>query len=64
MTIKQLKQAIADLPDNMDVFIGLRLTEFDYGLVNSAYVKKIDFYDSESDETPLASDDVFVLEED
>lgn len=64
MTIKQLKQAIVDLPDNMDVFIGIRLTEFDYGSVNSAYVKKIDFYDSESDETPLASYDVFVLEED
>lgn len=63
MTIKQLKQAIADLPDHMDVFIGIRLTEFDYGAVNSAYVKKIDFYDSESDETPLASDDVFVLDE-
>lgn len=63
MTIKQLKQAIADLPDHMDVFIGERSTEFGYGLVNTAKVKKIDFYDSESDETPLASDDAFVLEE-
>ncbi len=63
MTIKQLKQAIADLPDHMDVFIGERSTEFAYGLVNSASVKKIDFYDSESDETPLASDNAFVLEE-
>lgn len=63
MTIKQLKQAISDLPDNMDVFIGERSTEFAYGLVNSAGVKKIDFYDSVSDETPLSSNDVFVLEE-
>lgn len=63
MTIKQLKQAIADLPDHMDVFIGKRSTEFGYGLVNTAKVKKIDFYDSESDEKPLASDDAFVLEE-
>lgn len=63
MTIKQLKQAIADLPDHMDVFIGEKSTDFGYGLVNTARVKKIDFYDSESDETPLASDDAFVLEE-
>jgi len=64
LTIKQLKQAIADLPDHMDVFIGEKSTEFGYGLVNTAKVKKIDFYDSESDEIPLASDDAFVLEED
>jgi len=44
MTIKELKQAIADLPDDMDVYIGERLTMYEYVLVNSLRVGEIDFY--------------------
>jgi hypothetical protein len=47
MTIKELKQAIADLPDDMDVYIGERLTMYEYGLVNSLRVGEIDFYNED-----------------
>lgn len=50
MKIAQLKQAIADLPDDMDVFIGERLTEESVGLVNSARVQKISVSDEETEE--------------
>lgn len=63
MTVLQLKKAIENLPDNMQVFVGERLTEFKYGLVNSAKVKLINFME-EPDGEPLAKDDVLVLEED
>lgn len=61
MTIKELKQKIADLPDNMDVFVDERYSEFKYGLVNSTYTKNIDFYEDPWDETPLASGTVLIL---
>lgn len=64
MTVKELKEAIADLPDTMDVFIGERLTDFTYGLVNSCQVKEINFYESPGDETALARDKVLILQED
>lgn len=41
MTIEQLKKAVANLPSDMEVFIGERLTEGTYGLANSASVRKI-----------------------
>lgn len=64
MTIKQLKAIIKDLPDTMDVFMGDRVSEFGYGLVNSAIIKEIEFYDQYGDEEPLAVNKVLVLEED
>lgn len=63
MTIAQLKHKIADLPDNMDVFIEELETGFHYGLVNSAQVKEIDFYESPEDEEPLGRDKVLILSE-
>lgn len=62
MTVKELKEKIANLPDSMDVFVAERKTEFAYGLVNSAFVKKIDFME-EPDGEVLTQDDVLVLEE-
>lgn len=50
MTIKELKEIIKDLPDNMDVFIGERISEFTYGLVNSARLREIHFYDDSDPE--------------
>ena len=47
MTVKQLKQELENLPDNMDVFLAERKTEFGYGLVNSAYTKEIYFTEDE-----------------
>lgn len=63
MTIAQLKKRIEHLPDNMDVFVAERETGFTYGLVNSAEVKKIKFYEQPEDETPLSEDEVFILSE-
>jgi len=63
MNIKQLKEKIATLPDNMDVFVAERKTEFSYGFVNSAFVKKINFME-EPDGKVLAQNNVFILDED
>jgi hypothetical protein len=62
MNIKQLKEIIKDKPDQMDVFVGERKTEFTYGLVNSAYVKEIAFVESPGDEI-LTTDNVLILDE-
>lgn len=65
MNIKQLKETIANLPDDMDVFMGERTTVFAYGLVISTRVKTIPFIEDPSDEitdeTPMV--DCFILEE-
>ncbi|MDV3474572.1 MULTISPECIES: hypothetical protein [Elizabethkingia] len=65
MTVKQLKEKIENLPDNMDVFIGERVTEYSYGLVNSAEVRNILFYDMDDpdNEDIQAKDEVLVLTE-
>ncbi|WCM42428.1 hypothetical protein MG290_01795 [Flavobacterium sp. CBA20B-1] len=62
MTVKELKEKIANLPDSMDVFVAERKTEFTYGLVNSAFVKMINFME-EPDGEVLAQDNVLVLDE-
>ena len=65
MNIKQLKDKIENLPDNMEVFIGERVTEYSYGLVNSAEVRNILFYDMDDpdNEEIQAKDEVLVLTE-
>lgn len=65
MTIKELKEKIKELPDNMDVYIGERVTEFAFGLVNTAGVKNILFYDDgdPDNEDIQANEDVFILTE-
>jgi hypothetical protein len=62
MTVKQLKEELAKHPDHLDVFVTERKTEFGYGLINSAYVKKIGFVESPCDEVE-AVDDVLILDE-
>lgn len=65
MTIKELKEKIENLPDNMDVFIGERVTEFAFGLANSGRVRTIHFYDeSDPDNEDLqAEEECFILNE-
>ena len=64
MNIKQLKEKIANLPDDMEVFVSERVTEFAYGLVNSATVKEINFSEDESPASKvLAMDVVLILSE-
>lgn len=43
MTVKQLKEKLKHHPDNMDVFMAERKTEFAYGLLNSVKTKRIGF---------------------
>jgi hypothetical protein len=62
MTVKQLKEQLAKYPDNMQVFVADRKTEFKYGLVNSIYQKKITFHE-EWDSKPLATDEVLIIDE-
>lgn len=59
MTVKELKEKLADLPDNMGVFMAERVSEFKYGLVNSAKVKEITFHD----EDIWPKDKVLILDE-
>jgi len=62
MTIKELKEKIATMPDSMDVVVSERKTETRYGLVNSAYVKTITIADEEDcEDTSFVS--VLVLDE-
>jgi hypothetical protein len=62
MKIKELKEKIKNLPDNMDVFVAERKTEFAYGLINSAIVKKINLVEDPDGEV-LAQENVFILDE-
>lgn len=55
MTVKQLREALEKYPDNMDVFMSERKTEFRYGLVNSVSSDKIKFTEDpfdDDDEAP------------
>lgn len=63
MTVKQLRIELEKYPDEMDVFMDERLTEFNYGLVNSVTCKEIDFYEQPDDSEPLASDKALILSE-
>lgn len=62
MTVKELRQQLELFPDNMDVFVDERHTDFTYGLVNSAQVKNINFME-DPDGPALSNEDVVVLSE-
>jgi capsule polysaccharide export protein KpsE/RkpR len=66
MTVKELKEALAKYPDNMDVFVAERKTEFSYGLVNSIRSEEITFAenpDFDEDEEVQAKDTVVIIDE-
>lgn len=62
MTVSQLKKELEKYPDNMDVFLDERLTEFKFGLLNSVKKKKINFKE-EPDGEVLATDNCVILSE-
>lgn len=64
MNLGEFRKQTAHLADHTDIFIGERLTEFKYGLVNSATFKTITFSEDTDGEGESATDDVLVLEED
>jgi len=61
MTIKQLKAAIADLPDDMDVMLDSNPEEGLYGLAESAIVKKVNWQDEEIPEEEWVTNDCLVI---
>jgi hypothetical protein len=62
MTVKQLKEKLAQFPDNMEVYVAERKTEFSFGLVNSVSKQRISFSE-DPDSEELAEDDVVVIDE-
>ena len=62
MNVKELKEAIADLPDSMEVFIGERKSEFKCGLLNSATVREINFTEEPYGDV-IGTDNALVLED-
>lgn len=66
MTVKELKKELEKYPDNMDVFVSERKTEFAFGLVNGVRSEEITFSenpDFSEDEEILAKDTVVIIDE-
>lgn len=61
MNIKELKAAIADLPDNMDVMIEQTNDESRYGLANEAEVENVVFGDEDIPKEEWANEDCLVI---
>lgn len=61
MTIKELKQAIADLPDNMDVFIEEMDTGLHFEPVCSVKVISFSFYEIPEDGDPLYREKALII---
>ena len=62
MTKKELEEKLNEFPENTQVFMGKRVTEFGYGLVNSVYMKEIPLSEDEDGEE-LATEQVIVIDE-
>jgi hypothetical protein len=62
MTVKELKDILTTMPYDLEVFVAERKTEFQYGLVNSAYAKEINFTEDPYGEI-LCRERVLILDE-
>lgn len=62
MTVKELKEKLNEFPDDMVVFVSERVTDFSYGLVNSVYIKEINFTEEPGGEV-LSRDKVVIIDE-
>lgn len=63
MTVIQLIHQLNKYPNDMDVFLAERKTEFSFGLLNSVTKQKVDFFDSVDDEEPICSTECVILDE-
>lgn len=63
MTVKELKLKLNEFPEDMDVFIDERVTEFTYGLANSARIKEINFAEEPGGEVESRDKVVIISEE-
>lgn len=64
MTVKELKQELSKYPDNMDVFMAERKTDFSFGLLNSIIKREVVFSEDPDYITEVhAKDEVLILDE-
>lgn len=63
MNVKQLIIELEKYPDNMQVFIAERKTEFQFGLLNSVKSKMINFKEDPDDSKVLARERSVILDE-
>ncbi|MDD7912948.1 hypothetical protein [Polaribacter ponticola] len=64
MTVKELKAELNKYPENMDVFIAERKTDYTFGLLNSVTKREVTFSEDPDYVTELnAKDDVLILDE-
>lgn len=63
MKVGQLKKQLEQFPDDMDVFIDERTTEFTYGLLNTVTMQEIPFMEEPGGKV-MGKDTVVILSED
>lgn len=63
MTVKQLITELSKYPENMDVYLAERKSEFKYGLLNGVSKLRISFVEDPHDEAAMALEDVVILDE-
>lgn len=63
MTLGEFRKLTEGWPDNLDLFVNERITDFKYGLVESVKRKEIPFSEEPGGKT-LSTDEVIVLSED
>lgn len=64
MTVGELKKQLEKYPDTLQVFLGERMTDFTYGLLNTVAETEIEFHEDEEYDEPMAVDRVVILTED
>ncbi len=61
MTVKKLKEILADVPDDMEVFIHQNENDFTHSLAETAEMKKLKFSEGDGSKKPVAYEDVFII---
>lgn len=62
MTVKKLIEKLSQYPENMEVFMADRKTDFAYGLLNSVRKQEINFMEEPNGKV-LSKEDVVILDE-
>ena len=62
MTIKEFQDALRLYPDESEVFLAPRITEFEYGMANSVRMEEIELME-EPDGPVLSRDKVIIIDE-
>lgn len=62
MTVKELKNKLNELPDDMEVFIPVNTVVSDYDRANNAYVEKVTIDESEQYDDGIELIDVLIID--